>query len=720
MKDRKKLIPTLQIAQTECGLCCVETILKYFGRDVTMAEMRQIAEPGRDGLSSDKIKSVLRHYGMDTETYKVKSLKAFNMIELPVIAFWKEYHYICIESVDDKKVVIMDPSVGRMTIEREEFQRSFSNIIISARPNEKFEKKKEGILGRLNLKTILPKNIKSMYIALAVISLMMMAINVALPFFTQILIDKGSGNPGLYKYLILSIAGLVTVTALTMYARAVISVKLTKKFSRHLISSAFKRVLDLPAKYFSVRAPGEIVYRLNSLTRIQDLFGVSIVQFFLDCLSMIAIMIYVLHISAILFLFEVFFVAALFFTLIKFQPKIMAATDKEIHEGSDAQSTQLDAIVSINSVKLGGYKDQYLEDWSKKYNKALDATGQRIHIQQAVINTILVVLQNFAPLVIFFAALFFKEKGILTFGQAVAIQSISSLLFVYVNSVFSAISEFSLVTRYIDIADDVLRYPAEVSGDKEAETPVGEITVENVSYSYDNNSIYAVKNLNLKVKAGETIAFVGRSGSGKTTIGKMLCSLFTPTEGRILFDGVDFKEYDLEKLRSQIGYIPQEAYLHNRSILENLKLGTTLSDEEIIRQCEEYDFMDFVKTLPMGYNTFISELGGNLSGGQRQRIFIAKILLQKPKVLVMDEATSSLDNISQKSIYNELNNLGCTKFIIAHRLETILNADRIILIEDGVMKESGTHKELIHNNRGAYYKLFNTEYSIEEKYGKSS
>ena len=330
------------------------------------------------------------------------------------------------------------------------------------------------------------------------------------------------------------------------------------------------------------------------------------------------------------------------------------------------------------------------------------------------------VLQNFAPLVIFFAALFFKEKGILTFGQAVAIQSISSLLFVYVNSVFSAISEFSLVTRYIDIADDVLRYPAEVSGDKEAETPVGEITVENVSYSYDNNSIYAVKNLNLKVKAGETIAFVGRSGSGKTTIGKMLCSLFTPTEGRILFDGVDFKEYDLEKLRSQIGYIPQEAYLHNRSILENLKLGTTLSDEEIIRQCEEYDFMDFVKTLPMGYNTFISELGGNLSGGQRQRIFIAKILLQKPKVLVMDEATSSLDNISQKSIYNELNNLGCTKFIIAHRLETILNADRIILIEDGVMKESGTHKELIHNNRGAYYKLFNTEYSIEEKYGKSS
>lgn len=719
MKNRRKLTASLQITQTECGLCCVKSILNYYGRDVSTSELRQVAEPGRDGLGSENIRELLAYYGVESNTYRVKNIKAFSIIDYPVIAFWKGFHFVCVELFNGKSAVIMDPSVGKMVVDAEEFKNNFSNIIISAVPGSNFEKKKVTIFEKINFKYLMPPKLTSLYIKLLLISLVMMGINVALPFFTQVLIDKGSDDISIFQYFFWSILGLMIITTATVYSRALLSIKMSKRFSKYLIGSAFERILELPAKYFSVRTPGEIVYRMNSLTRIQDLLGVSIIQLLLDCLSMLAIFIYVMVMSPILFLGEMLFVVTMFFVLLKFQPKIVSATDKELHEGANAQSTQLDAVVSINSVKLGGYKSKYLKDWAKKYDKALDATEQRLYVQQAIINTILMILQNFAPMIIFIIALFFRYKGILTFGQAVAMQSVSSLLFGYVNSVFSTISEFSLVTRYVDLADDIYRYPLEETGAEKVKKARGIISIENVSYRYDSNSPYAIRDVNLRVKQGETIAFVGKSGSGKTTLGKIICSLFKPTEGKIYFDGVDYSDYELNDLRSYIGYIPQEAYLHNRTIMENLSLGTSLSEEEIIEQCSKYSFMDFVRELPMGYNTFISEMGGNLSGGQRQRIFISKILLQKPKILVMDEATSSLDNLSQQAIYYELNKLKCTKFIIAHRLETVLNADRIVVVDNGAVIEIGTHNELMQNREGSYYKLFNTEYSTEEKYGRS-
>ena len=719
MKNRKKLTAILQIAQTECGLCCVKTILDYYGRDVAISELRQITEPGRDGLGSGDIRMLLMHYGIESKTYKVNNKKAFSVIDYPVIAFWKNAHFVCIESFEKNNVIIMDPSIGRMSIGIDEFENNFSNIIISAIPGNTFEKKRITILKKIDFTYLIPPKIMLLYIQLLLICLVMMGINVALPFFSQLLIDYWIKNISLFYYFLWTVLGLMIITIITMYCRATLSIKMSKRFSKYLIESAFRRILELPAKYFSVRAPGEIIYRLNSLVKIQDLLGISSIQLLLDCLSMIAILGYVILISPIIFWGETIFVVMTFFILLKFQPRITSLTDKELHEGAKVQSAQLDAVVSINSIKLGGYKKKYFQDWNQKYDRGLDATEQRMFIQQAVISTVLMILQNFVPIILFTIALFLKYKGMLTVGQAVSIQSVSSLLFSYVNSVFSTVSEFSLITRYIDLAEDIYSYPLEESGSKKIKNAKGIISIENVSYKYDSNSMYAIKDINFKVKEGETIAFVGKSGSGKTTLGKIVCSLFKPTEGKIYFDGMEYKDYEINNLRSYIGYIPQEAYLHNKTIMENLSLGTNLSEDEIIEKCNKYSFMNFVRDLPMGYNTFISEMGANLSGGQRQRIFISKILLQNPKLLVMDEATSSLDNLSQKAIYNELNKLQCTKFIIAHRLETIINADRIIVIDKGTVIESGTHSELMRNRNGSYYKLFNTEYNIGDKYGRS-
>ncbi|GLI89463.1 hypothetical protein ANABIO4_28150 [Bacillus subtilis] len=436
--------------------------------------------------------------------------------------------------------------------------------------------------------------------------------------------------------------------------------------------------------------------------------GTTLVQACLDLVSGVAILVYVFWISPWLGIMILLFTLSTFAFLIIAQSYVNSATDKELHEGTNAQSIQLDAIVSINSVKLGGYVQSYIDDWKQRFRKFLNATSHRMRIQQGIIGSILSGIQVFAPLIILVTGIYMAELGLMTLGQAIAVQSIVALLFVYVNSVFTIASEALVAVRYIVLAEDIFEYPVENSRKDSKGMPSGSVSIKNLSFSYTSDSIPVIKNINLDISDGETIALVGLSGSGKTTLGKVIASLFEPTSGSIYFGGIEYDEYNLDTLRDSISYIPQEVNLHNRTIMENLKLGSQLTEAEIRELCDSLEFMKFINEFPMGYNTVISETGANLSGGQRQRIHIARVLLQTPKLLIMDEATSSLDNISQSYVYDALSKLKCTKIVIAHRLETILNADRIVVLENGCIVQSGSHEELV-NIGGLYAKLFGAE-----------
>lgn len=709
MRMRKKLIPTLQIAQTECGLCCVKTLLKYYGFDISMTELRQIEEPGRDGLSTKQIKKLFNKFNLISNTYKIKNPNAFKILTFPVIAFWKGNHFICIEKIENNCAIIMDPSIGRVKIDLEEFFENFSGIIITSYPNETFKKRKKSITKKYNYKKLIPTNVLSNYLGLMITSILVIVINISIPVLTQLLIDSVQMNSNYFQYIILSIVFLAVISGTVFYFKSVLSITLMKNISWHLLSTGFNRILSLPSKYFTVRSPGEITYRLNSLTKIQDLFGTSLIQLFLDIISLCAILIYLSSISIVLFGIELLFILLIFTLLIKLQPKIQSISDNELHQASLAQSVQLDAIVSINNIKLGGYKEAYKEDWANKYKKSLNYTAKRMNIQQSWIGTILGMVSAFIPLVILSMALFQFSLGQLSLGEAVTTQTVTSLLYNYANSIFTTFSNFSMLSRYVDLAEDIYEYPIEISGNKKYQGFSDKLVLENLSFSYGGNNTFALRNINLTIKKGETIALVGKSGSGKSTLGKIISSLFMPTIGTIYLDGVSYQDYDLNSFRNKIGYIPQESYLHNRSIIDNIALGCDIERDEIIKKCKNTPFLNFINDLPMGYNTQISEMGGNLSGGQRQRIQIAKILIQKPQLLIMDEATSSLDNISQKYVYDELNLINCTKIIIAHRLETILNADKIIVLDSGRISQVGTHDQLITETGELYSELYTAE-----------
>jgi len=717
---KRRLNPTLQLAQTECGLCCVKTILEAYNYQISITELRKVKEPGRDGLGLQQLKELLIYFGMEAKTYRIKDSRALKVMDYPMIAFWKGYHFVCIESYNEHEVVIMDPSIGRMKISQSEFMENFEEYVLVAEPGINFAQRTVSNLSRWKKNYIWPTKMIGLYLTVALTSIMLVGITLAIPIFTQQIIDNGlgKGDAVFFSKIIGSLVIALVIMTTLNFIRTSFSIKIIYRFSWHLLSGAFTRVLSLPAKYFTVRSPGEIIYRLNSLTRIQDVLGTKLVQTCLDLISGLAILAYVFWISPILGIMILLFVIATFVFLVIGQSYVNSATDKELHEGTNAQSIQLDAVVSINSVKLGGYVQSYINDWKQRFIKLLKATSHRMRIQQGIIGSTLSGIQVFAPLIILVTSIYMTELRLMTLGQAIAIQSIVSLLFAYVNSVFTMVSEILVAARYIVLADDIFEYPAEKSIDNSNVVTSGSISIKNLNFSYTSNSIPAIKDINMDISDGETVALVGFSGSGKTTLGKVISSLFEPTSGSIYFGGIEYHDYNLDTLRKSISYIPQEAHLHNRTIMENLKLGSERTEKEILEICTSLDFLDFINKFPMGYNTVISETGASLSGGQRQRIHIARVLLQTPKLLIMDEATSSLDNISQAHVYDALSKLNCTKIVIAHRLATILNADRIVVLQDGCIVQCGSHEELI-NSEGLYAKLFNAELKKENEYASS-
>nr|WP_010890645.1 peptidase domain-containing ABC transporter [Lactococcus lactis]AAC56012.1 cytolysin B transport protein [Lactococcus lactis] len=707
----KKLKSTFQVAQTECGLCCVRTILDYFGYETTVTKLRILKEPGRDGSSFNDIRKLLERFGVDSKLYKVKDNRIFSTLQLPIIIYWKNVHFVCVERISKKTVIIMDPSVGRTKMSLTEFFQNFSGLILIPKKNtEKFKKNTDNIINTWRKSYIWPSKTASLYMLTGILSLFIIASSLLLPLATQYSIDNlMKENFSLIK-IISGLGAFSIFMFIVYYFRTMLSIKIMYNFSWNLINRAFTRILSLPAKYFTVRAPGEITYRLGAMNNIREVLGPKLVQSVLDVFSTLLLLIYCFCVSIVLggVILSVLLVILLF--LVVTNNYVTAATDKEIREGGDAQNIQLDALVSINNLKLGGYKEIYLNDWRNNYKSFLKATAKRMKIQDGYIGSSLYMIQAFMPLLLLVISLKMVQIGTISLGVALSIQTISSMIFIYANSIFNTITNLAVSTRYIELADDIFEYPLEDdSGTEKCGITFGSIVMKDVDFRYTPDSKDALKHISIDINAGQTVALVGISGSGKTTLGKIISTLFKPSKGQIFFDGVEIKNHNLDSLRKYVGYIPQEAHLHNRTIMENLLLGSNYPQQEVLNYCNSLKFLDFIQDLPMGYQTVVSEMGGNLSGGQKQRIHIARILLQKPKLLVMDEATSSLDNISQSEVYEALEKeINCTKVVIAHRLETILKADKIFVLENGRIIEQGNHDELL-NNKGIYKKIYTSK-----------
>ncbi|MCU8590798.1 MULTISPECIES: peptidase domain-containing ABC transporter [Streptomyces] len=691
-------VPTVtQVTQTECGLCSSIALLRYYGRAEEIVSARSVMEAGRDGLSASQLAQFLESRGMRVKPYRVRNVAALANFTSPVILYWENYHFVVLESFDGRTAVVMDPAVGRRRISRAELEKSFTEIVLSAEPGDTFERKRATPFAEWRKFLVITAETKKRIALVALLSLSGYGTVLGIPVLTRWAVDRyaqwhGFGDAAVVLAAVLAAAVCYLALHLT---RVVLLSSLIAVLGKDLMSQTFTRLLNLPFKFFTTRPPGELMYRLNSVTAVRDLVSSRTAQGVLDVGTLLCVTVYLLvtewRLGSVAV--GIFLLNALY--LMKTRYRVTEAVDSEIAYLAKSQGTQLDAIVSIPAIKMGGYAEEFLRGWNETYGNSLDAMRTRMRLQQGRIAGLSTTTQMFGPLILLLLSLYMVSHGSISLGAAVSVQAISATYFSLANSVFQTYTSFNEVSRYVARLSEISDEEPEAAGGDRTELVAPSVTLKNVDFRFTLHSELVVRNVSMTIGAGERVALVGPSGSGKSTLGRIICGLYEATGGTIEYGGHDLGEYDRSALRRTIGYIPQEVHMHNRTILENLTLGKDLSEEYVREFCGRLGILDFVEELPMGYQTLVSDMGANFSGGQRQRIAIARALLGDPKILVMDEATAALDNINERRVLRAISEIGATQIVIAHRLATVKSADRIYVFDNGTITEAGTHQSLL-------------------------
>lgn len=705
--DHKRKVPYIeQMQQTECGLCCTAMILRYYKSNEKLAQLREYLDAGRDGLKISQISGYLKERGFETHVYQA-SMNNLSKLPLPAIIFWNNEHFVVLEEIIGNNYIIIDPAFGRRKIHQEEFNKEYSKIVLTIQPTEDFVPNKER---QSTWKPVL-KNLvqnKLLFGKVLMLSIITYLASISIPILVQYLIDDVAlaNNPGLLRKYVLGVSFVILVYGAFTIVRGNDLIKLQVGLDRFLNKSTIGKLLKLPYKYFEVRSNGDLLFRLNSLHVIRDIMSEQVLQGILNIGALVFILCYMIQKSIPLTILSLGLLVGTGIFILYMRPRMMEANQYEIVESTKLQSVQVETVYSILGIKTTGIEQEVYNNWNEKYENAVDKYSYRSRTLN-IYTSIISLTQSVNPFIILTFGIYQFFIGNVSVGEVIAFYSLANTFFSSGVSIFQTWNNFLLSTSYLERLKDITDMEVESNPEEPKELEVtGDIELKDVSFAYTNSAEPVIKNLNMHIKQGQKVAIVGASGSGKSTLSKILLGLYEPSSGDIYFDNINFKELNKQTIRRQLGVVPQDICLFNKSILENIKMNkTNVSMEEVRKAASIAQIAEEIEAMPMGYHTLVSDMGLNLSGGQRQRIALARAILNNPKIIILDEATSSLDSVNEMKVSNYFKDIGCTRIVIAHRLSTIIDSDVIYVMDKGEIIEQGTHKELMMLN-GAYAQLY--------------
>ncbi|ANC11237.1 MULTISPECIES: peptidase domain-containing ABC transporter [Bacillus cereus group] len=717
VSSRRKVPFIEQVQQTECGICCIAMIAAYYKSAVSFYELHEYAGSGRDGTNLLALKQLGKQLGFNSKCFK-SSTKQLENIQLPAVVFWENKHYVVLEKITKKGFVIVDPAMGRRKLSYDQFNNYYSGYVMTCKPTEKFKRQKEKNLWFPLIKTFFKNTNLVIFIILS--SLILQGLALGIPNLIQFIIDKviTPQEKETLELFLIGIIIVVMVQAIFTFIRGRILIRLENYLDKSMMQEFFYHVLKLPYKFFQLRSFGDILFRIGSLRAIRDMISSQIIKSILDLGLIIFIFGYMMYQSVILTgLVLIITTLNILLTLIS-KPLIKEANQNEITKSTVVQGIQTETLYGIFGVKMTGMENVIYKRWLSSFEELLKAYKRKGNILNYV-TTIGSTLAVLSPLMVLWLGAHQVFSGILTLGGLISFYAIANQFFSLSNSILQTYNSFVITGSYLKRVRDVLDTPVEYNTTDpiKFEKLKGEIQLRNVSFSYTKYSEKSLNQINLHIKPGQKVALVGKSGSGKSTLARVILGLHEPTEGYIQYDGHDLNKYDKSSLRKNIGVVPQDVTLFNRTIYDNISLNNPeINSEMIVKAAKIAQVHEEIIQMPMQYNTIVSEMGMNISGGQRQRIALARAFVYNPSILVLDEATSSLDHVNEEKIDNYLSEIRCTRIVISHRLTTIMNSDLIVVMDNGEIIESGTHDELI-NTDGYYSQFFNKfKDSNEEKY----
>lgn len=709
-----------QQSGSDCGATCLVMVSRYWGKRFSLSRLRDITNADRNGASLRGLAAAAESIGFSTRPVKA-SLDQLAKQQLPAIVHWEGKHYIVVYEVTRKYVIVADPAIGQKSYTYKQFQEKWTGYALLLQPTVLLKEAEESTTPFWQFFELIKPHWLVLF-EIFIASLFIQLFGLITPIFTQLILDRVVVQR---SQLTLMAVGLglvifgvfrVAMTGLRQYLLD----HTANKVDLALIVGFIRHTLRLPLGFFESRYVGDIISRIQENRKIQRFLTGEALSMLLDLLTVfiyVGLMFWYSWQMALLALAIVppFFILALIATpfLKRISREIFGAVAEE-------QSYLIEALTGMKTVKSTAVEQTVRWHWEELLSREV-----KTNFSGQIIGNRLQIVSNFIEMIATTGLLWYGAwlviQNQLTVGQLVAFNMLLSNIIMPFQRLTVLWEQLQEVVIAVERLNDVLDYEPEENLQREVRQSLprlkGNIKFDNVTFRYHPESeINILENLSFEIKAGQMVALVGRSGSGKTTISKLVLGLYPVTDGKILIDGQDIASLSLQSLRRQIGVVDQDTFMFGGTIRENISLGYPAAKlEEIIEAAKLAGADDFICKLPMGYETQIGEGGGLLSGGQRQRIAIARALLGNPRLLIFDEATSHLDSESERIIQNNLNTIlkNRTTLVIAHRLSTIRKADLILVLDRGVLMESGTHQELM-KKRGHYYYLNQQQLDVTE------
>ena len=712
MSPSKRKVPVVyQIEAAECGAASLCMILAYYGRYVDLPVMRRECRISRDGSRMIDVVNAAEKYGMRAEGFFSGS--ALRNRKLPAIALWKHSHFLVVEKLSDKWVWIVDPAHGRRKITKDEFAEGFSGIILEVEPTEKF---KPGGRPHSILKPVMKlvrfhgRGIAS----LACISVMINILGVIIPGFTTLFVD--------YYLPFLSSANLTTFFAAFAIALLIegvllvikkhVNLKYRRYQSANMTATIVGKLLRLPLRFFNNRSHSAIDMHLNDIDSLTDFLSAKLIPILIDTLFSVIFIV-------LLFLYsvQVAIPTILLLTLIGVLLLVLLRMSRSTSVYSSNQQVEFYTSVVqnvrlFNTIKSVAMEDEAFMESVKKhsaYRNAMQASQKILSVIQAVPVIVPLLIQ------VFVIAVGSEEviRGAMSVGEVLACQIIAVSIF---NPVIQIISEFSALQSQqmkVNALEDIMSEEEDPSLTDSKSTGTqalsGSIRVENVTFGYNESLPPVVKNISLQIGAGKSAALVGSSGSGKSTILKLIEGLYQPASGQILFDGVPRAEINRTVLQGSMASVTQVPFVFTGTVRENITLVDRNIDMRAVTEATKAACIyDAIEAHADGFNAVIGSSESSFSGGEIQRMMIARALIRKPSILILDEATSALDTVVEEQIMKNIRAMNITLIVVAHRLSTIRDCDEIIVLRKGEIIQRGSHAELAAQE-GVYKDLMTLE-----------
>jgi ABC-type bacteriocin/lantibiotic exporter with double-glycine peptidase domain len=704
-RHRRRRIPViLQLNIVECAAASLAMVLGYHGKRIPLHEVRDGIGVDREGANALAILHTARHHGLRARGVQLE-IEELECLPEASIMHWEFNHFIVFERYLGDAIQVVDPAIGRRRIPIEQVRKAFTGVALLFEPSDAFQPRGPAHrpVWRYLRRALLEGGRWGRIVAT---SLAVQLFALAIPVLMAVVVDRvvPRGDWHLLFVLVAGLFGIVVFNFVASMTRAHLLLEMRTQLDVQMALGFLEHMVGLPFEFFQRRSTGDILMRLSSNTNVREILTTGTLSALLDgslvCVYLVVLLLFHPLMAGVVFLLGLAQIATFGATRAR-RAELMA---ENLHVQSRSASYQVEILTGMEALKSMGSEQRAVEHWTDLFVDCQNVAVERGRLS-ALLDSIMSSLRLGSPLIILAIGAVLVLRGGLSLGAMLGLNALAVGFLLPLAALIGTVEQFELLGSYMGRLDDVFGSTPEQDDAKVVAPHVlsGRIGLEHVSFRYGDRSPMVVKDVSIDLEPGQCVAIVGPSGCGKTTLASLMLALYRPVSGRILYDRQDLAGLDVRAVRRQLGVVIQRPYIFGATVRQNIALSDpTLPLDDVIRAAKLAQIHDEITAMSMGYETLVSDSA--LSGGQRQRISIARALVRRASIMLLDEATSSLDAVTESKVRSAIDALGCTRIIIAHRLSTIVHADLILVMRDGAIVERGTHSQLLVM-RGAYWDL---------------